>query len=161
MTTKLYLGPEATRVELPMIPATRYRTPSFLPPEPREKRGDERWIESIPWPRGLYEWKKDLWSTKTSLEWKGRGEREFKGRHYWTWERNYYETNDVRPADSGFAGEAGRRIQIADRSIEVRSTIDVRSDENNFIITVTRYVSANGKLLRQREWSEAIPRQFN
>jgi hypothetical protein len=161
MTTKLHLGAETTRLELPVIPAAKYRTPSFLPPEPGGERSELRSIEDFPWPRGFYEWKRDLWSTKTSLEWKGHGEYEFQGRHYWTWERNYYDTNDLRPADSGFSGEAGRRIQIDDRTIEVRSTIEIRSDEKNFHITVTRYVSENGKLLREREWTETIPRAFN
>src|SRR5437867_7789398 len=125
MTTQLFLGVEATRVELPVIPAAKYRTPAFLPPAGHEERPDGRYLESVAWPRGFYEMKKDLWSTKTSVEWKGHGTFENQGRLFRTWERNFYETSDLHPAESRFSGEAGRHITIDDRTIEIRSTIEV------------------------------------
>ena len=161
MTTRLYLGVEATRVEVPVIPKAPYPAPAFRPPEPEEKRADARWLESAAWPSGVYDWKKDLINGTTSLEWKGHGEFETEGRRYRTWERNYYETTDERPAESRFSGEAGRRIDLGDRTLELRSTIEVRSDEKNFYVTVGRAVSENGELVRKREWVETIPRLFN
>ena len=107
------------------------------------------------------EWKRDLWNTQTSVEWKGSGDFEVRGNRYHTDERNFYETNDKNPAESRFSGDVNRRIALKDRTLEVRSTLDVRSDEKNFHVTVVRYVYENGKLLRQREWKETIPRMFN
>jgi len=59
------------------------------------------------------------------------------------------------------SGECGRRIELKDRMIELRSAIDVHSDEKNFYVTVVRYAFEKGELVRQREWKEAIPRMFN
>ena len=162
MTTKLFLGVEATRIELPVVPAAAARrAPVFLPPEPQDARTDGRYIESVPWPEGFYEQTRDLWTGRTSVEWKGHGDFEVLDRRYHTWERNYYETNDGRPAESRFEGEAGRRIELPGRVLELRSTLDVRSDQTTFHITVARSVSENGTLLKHREWTEAVPREFN
>ena len=161
MTTTLYLGVENTCLELPVIPSVKRRAPAFLPPEPREERTDACYLEGAAWPQGFYEWKRDLWSTKTSVEWKGYGDFENQNGRFHTYERNYYETHDERPADSRFSGEAGRRIHLKDRVLEFRTTLDVRSDEKNFYVTVVRYVYEDGQLLKQREWKETIPRMFN
>lgn len=161
MTTTLYLGDENTYFELPVIPAMERKIPNFLPPEPREERTDARYLDGAAWPQGFYEWKRDMWSGKTSVEWKGYSDFENPNGSFHTYEQNYYETNDERPADSSFSGEAGRRIQLKDRALEFRTTFDVRSDEKNFHVTVVRYVYEDGRLLRQREWKETIPRIFN
>ena len=102
-----------------------------------------------------------MWSTKTSVEWNGYSDFENQNGHFYTYERNYYETNDDHPAESRFSGEAGRRIELKDRMLELRSTLEVYSDEKNFFVTVVRKLYENGKLLRQREWKETIPRMFN
>ncbi|MGB3863794.1 MAG: CocE/NonD family hydrolase [Candidatus Aminicenantaceae bacterium] len=163
MTTELYLGAEKTCVELPVIPSVKYQVPAFLPPEPPEERPESRWIvsESYPWPRGFYEWKRDLWSTKTSVEWKGYSNSESDDQRYYDYERNYYETNDVNPAESQFSGEAGRRMELNGRKLHIRTTLDVYSDEKNFYVTIVRDVYENDSLVRQREWKETIPRLFN
>ena len=52
-------------------------------------------------------------------------------------------------------------IDLKDRQLELRSTIDVRSDEKNFYVKIIRHLFKDGNLLRQREWNETIPRIFN
>ncbi len=161
MTTKLYINDAATRVELPVIPDVQYRAPDLLPPEPQEPSATGRYLESVPWPAGLYQYSKALWTGITSLEWKGHGRFENLGNLYDTWERNYYETNDMNPAESRFSGEAGHRIDLGDRKLEIKSEIEVRSDATDFHITVTRYLYEDGRLVRKRAWNETIPRMFN
>lgn len=161
MITQLYMGVENTCLELPVIPSVERSKPDFLPPEPGEGRTDARYLENIPWPQGFYEWKRDLWSGKTSVEWKGLSDFETRGNRYHTYERNYYETNDQSPAESRFSGQAGRRIELKGRILEIRSTLEVYSDESNFYVSIVRVVYENGKLVRQREWKETIPRMFN
>jgi hypothetical protein len=73
----------------------------------------------------------------------------------------FFAPSDEHPAESRFSGKCGRRIEFKDRMIELRSTIDVHSDEKNFYVTVVRYAFENKELVRQREWKEAIPRKFN
>jgi predicted acyl esterase len=160
MTTRLSLGVEATRVELPVIPDAKYPAPRFLPPEPHDKREDARYLEGAPWPQGYYKWTRDLWDPTVSVEWRGYGDFETQGRRYHTHERNYYEANDDNPAVASFSGEAGRRITIGDRVIEITSTIDVRSDETTFHVRIGRTLILDGQLERRREWDEEIPREF-
>jgi len=161
MTTQLYIDDEATRVELPVIPDVAYRTPDLLPPEPREPTATGRYLESVPWPAGLDQYSKARWTGTTSLEWKGHGRFENLGNSYDTWERNYYETNDLNPAESRFSGEAGHRIDLGDRKLEIKSEIEVRSDAQDFHISVTRHLYEDGRLVRKRAWNEKIPRMFN
>jgi uncharacterized protein len=161
MTTQLYIGDAATRVELPVIPDVAYRSPGFLPPEQEPPSGTGRYLESVAWPAGLYRLSRDLWTGLARLEWKGHGRFENLGHRYDTWERNEYETNDLDPAVSRFSGEAGHRIDLGDRKLEIKSELEVRSDATDFHISVTRYLYENGELVRTRSWNEAIPRQFN
>ena len=161
MTTKLFLGEETTRLELPMIPPAERKAPAFLPPEKQQERQDAKDLGGASWPQGFYEWEKDLWSSRTSVEWKGWSDFEIQGRLYHTSERNYYETFDNNPSSSRFSGEAGWSMVHENRRLELRSAIDVISDQGNFYVTVTRHAYENGRLLRRREWKETIPRMFN
>jgi uncharacterized protein len=161
MTTRLFTGVEATRVDLPILPETRFAAPRFLPPEPHEHRDDAYYVESVDWPQGVYEWTKGLWTTLTALEWKGHDEFVFRGRRFKAWQRNHYETNDLRPAESSFAGEAGRTIDLGGRTLELCSKLEVRSDAKSFRVTIMRTLSENGRQVRRREWEETIPRDFN
>lgn len=161
MSTELFIGSENTRIEIPVIPPVKRKTPDFLPPAPREERTDACDLEYVGWPQGFYEWKRDLWSTKTSVEWRGFYDFEVRGTRHYQYERNYYETNDEHPAESRFSGECGRRIELKDRMIELRSTIDLHSDEKNFYVTVVRYAFENKEQVRRRDWKETIPRMFN
>ena len=158
MTTALHLGVESTRMELPVIPPAERKVPAFLPPEPREELAEVRYLESVPWE---YEYKRDVSRAITSFEWKNQSEFVNHGRRYRTDERNFYETNDNRPAESRFAGEAKTTIDFEDRKLEFRSTFDVRSDEKNFYVKIIRHLFKDDELLRKREWNETIPRLFN
>jgi hypothetical protein len=160
MTTELHLGVESTRMELPVIPPAQRKVPAFLPPEPREEVAEVRYVDGVPW-LDFYEYKRDLWRTTTSVQWKRFNEFVNHGRRYRTDEWNFYETNDNRPAESRFFGEARTTIDLKDRKLKLCSTLDVRSDETNFYVTVTRYLFKDDDLLRQREWNETIPRMFH
>ena len=161
MTTTLHLGVENTYLGLSVISAVERKAPNFIAPQPSEEPADARYLGGHSWPQGFYEWRRGLWNTKTSVEWRGFGDFEVRSNRYHTYERNFYETNDKNPAESRFNGEGGRRITLKDRELGLLSTVDVSSDEKNFYVTVVRYVYENGQLLRQREWKETIPRLFN
>jgi uncharacterized protein len=161
MTTRLILGDERTRLELPVAPAGLPSFASFLPPEPQEERADARSLGGEAWPGEAAEWKRDLLTSKSSMEWKGSGDFEISGRRFHTDERTIYETCDTNPARSRFVGEAGWTCEDKGRRIALRSTIEVSSDARSFFVTVTRTVQENGRLLRKREWKETIPRAFN
>jgi len=160
MTTKLVVGGEFTQLEMPILPPGKRRVPDFKPPEPREQRPDARYLDVESWPHGLYEQKKDMWTSNFSVEWKGLKDFEIQGRKYFTYERDYLETNDLKPAESFYQGEAGARIELGGRTIELRTKIDLNSDEKTFHVIFVREIYENGALMRRREWKEDIPRKF-
>lgn len=161
MITKLFIGIEETCLELPVIPTKKRKAPSFRPPEHREERPDAHHLSGATWPQGFYEQKRDLWRSTASVEWKGSYEFEIQGRHYSIDERNDYQTHEKRPAESRFEGEASHRIKLPNRTLFLRTTLEVHSDEDNFHVTFIRQIFENDKLIRTREWKETIPRIFN
>jgi putative CocE/NonD family hydrolase len=161
MTTKLFVGDKHTRLELPVIPPEIRKTPKFRRPEPREQRPDARSLGGESWPHGIYELKHDLWSSTVSVVWEGTNDFEIQGRRYFTYEKNYFETNNTRPEESRFRGEAGHRIELKDRKLYLRTTINLSSDKKNFFVTFVREIFENNVLVRKREWKETIPRTFH
>jgi len=161
MITKLHLGNKNTYLELPVIPSAERKAPKFKAPEPREQRPDARHLGGEAWPQGVYELKHDLWSSTVSFRWEGTNDFEIQGCRYLTYEKNYYETNDERPEESRFRGEAGHRIELKGRQLYLRTTIDLHSDKKNFYVTFRRELFENEALVREREWIETIPRTFH
>lgn len=160
MTTQLFLGVENTCLELPVIPLKERPAPAFRPPEPRENRSDAKSLGGEAWPQGFYEQRRDLWRSTVSVDWKGNQDFEIRDRRFFSFERTYYETDDERPAESRFRGEAGHRIELVDRTLNLKTTIDLHSDHKNFYVVFVREIFENGQLIRRREWKETIPRIF-
>jgi len=161
MTLRLLLGPDATRLRLPLIPAESRTTPAFGSPEPQEHRPDARTLGCKDWPEGLREVRKDLVRGATVYEWRGQCSYEIGSRHFENTERNTYETLDDRPAESSFDGEEVHRIRLeGGRTLRLESRLAVRSDATNFYATFTRRLFENDALLREKTWEQKIPRQF-
>jgi putative CocE/NonD family hydrolase len=160
MTTYLSTGIEETSIALPVIPPGPYERPAFRSPEPRETAKDARDFGSDVWPQGTYEYKRDLAHGKVAIEWRGKGCYEVKGVRYSFTELNLYETDEKDPARSGFLGEASDTIELPGRKIVLLTNGEIASDEKNFHLTFRRRIYENDKLLRNREWKETIPRDF-
>jgi hypothetical protein len=161
MTTRLMIGNEATRIELPVIPRKERGKPSFKAPEIREERGDARDLGGGAWPIGFFEWRRDLSRGTVGVEWKGTSTWEIKGCRYHATEKNYYETEEKDPARSRFSGEDSDRIELPGRTIYLLTNVEIRSDEKSFHVTFARQIFENDKLIRRREWKETVPRMFN
>jgi hypothetical protein len=159
MTATLHLG-EASSIDLPAIPVEKRPVPDLRPPEPRLQRPDARSLDCAEWPEGQTESRRDLAGGTTSYEWRGECGWEIGTRRYRTTERTYYETTDARPAESRFRGDETSRIELTGRSLELRSVLEVRSDEKSFFVTFTRRIFENETLVREKQWAETIPRQF-
>jgi hypothetical protein len=160
MTTTLVTGVEATRIELPIVPAGRLGAPAFRPTEKREVRTDARDLGSDVWPQGTSEWKRDTARGLVTYTWSGKSRYEIRDRRFEATEKNVYETNESDPANSRFLGEASDRIELRGRTIDVLTSAEIRSDAGNFHVTFVRRILENGRLLRRREWQETIPRDF-
>jgi len=159
MTTQLFLGSEATSLELPKIPFKDCPVPEFLPSQPREERPDARPLESKGWPL-KHRVIRDLNRLTTTVELEAEKRWEIQGRRYQSLEKVSYQTDDSNPANSSFQGEGGHIIQLKDRTLHLKMFISIRSDERNFYLKFTRQIFEGGKLIRERHWEESIPREF-
>jgi putative CocE/NonD family hydrolase len=160
MTTTLVTGVETTCLELPMIPAGRFGVPAFRPAEKREVRTDARDLGSDVWPQGTNEWKRDPARGVVTYTWSGKSRYEIGDRRFEATEKNVYETNESDPANSRFVGEDSDRIELRGRTIDVLTSVEIRSDAGNFHIKFIRRILENSRLLRERQWQETIPRVF-
>ena len=159
MTTTLHFG-AGTSVALPVIPFEKREAPAFAPPEPRETRPDARYLECSGWPSGTQQFVRDLAGSRTRYEWKAECGWEIKQRRYHSSERNLYTTSVERPADSSFRGDEALVIEGPGRQLVMKSVLEVRSDERNFYVVFTRRLLENEALLREKQWAETIPRDF-
>jgi uncharacterized protein len=159
MLLTLDLG-EGTSVALPTIPFAPRPTPSFAAPEPREARPGAKYGECSSWPGGTQALTRDLLRDETRYEWKTACAWEIGSVRYASSERNVYSTNVQKPADAAFRGDESLTIARAGRELILRSVLEVRSDEKNFDVVFTRRLFENEKLVRERQWAETIPRDF-
>lgn len=160
MTTTLVTGAEDTCVELPVLPPGPFGGPAFQPAEKREVRTDARDLGSDVWPQGTNEWKRDAARGLVTYTWSGKSRYEIRDRRFEATEKNVYETNESDPASSRFLGEDSDRIELPGRSIDVLTSVEIRSDIKDFHVTFIRRILENGGLLRERKWQETVPRAF-
>jgi hypothetical protein len=160
MTSTLVTGAEASWIELPVLPPGPVGVPAFRPAEKREVRTDARDLGSDVWPQGTNEWKRDTARGVVIYTWSGKSRYEIRDRRFEATEKNVYETNESDPASSRFLGEDSDRIELPGRSIDVLTSVEIRSDAGNFHVTFARRILENGRLLRERKWQETVPRAF-
>jgi putative CocE/NonD family hydrolase len=160
MTTTLVTDVDATRVELPVVDAGLLGGPAFRPAESREVRTDARDLGSDVWPQGTSEWKRDTVSGLVTYTWGGKSRYEIRDRRFEATEKNIYEIRESNPADARFLGEDTDRIELPGRTIDVLTSVEIRSDAKAFHVTFTRRVLENGGLVRERTWQEAVPRMY-
>jgi hypothetical protein len=154
MVSSLSFG--GSLLELPVAPATSPYPPPVLPaPEPRAERPDvKRLAEAEPVERNSF----DPLTGVTSVEWANASAWSIGRVRYDYTERELYRTSDADPAHSSFLGIATHRIRPPGRDLSLKTTIDIRSDSVAFHVTVTRRLSSAGRLLREKQWQEAVPR---
>jgi len=165
MTMSLHLG-EGTSVSLPVIPPGPRAAPSFGAPQPRLRRRDARYGECESWPSGTQELVRDQIRGEVRYEWKAScaweidAEAGVPKRSFESTERNLYRVNENDPADASFRGDETHRIQMPGRLVELRSTLEVRSDATTFHVVFTRRILENDRLVRERQWAEDVPRNL-
>ena len=165
MTMTLMLG-EGTAVSLPVVPTEARETPAWTPPEPRLQRPDARYGECDSWPNGTQEWTRDQlrgevrYEWRTSCAWELDAEGETPARRFRSTERNLYAVNENDPARATFRGDETHTIELPARRLELRTTLEVRSDATTFYVVFTRRILENERLVREKQWAEEIPRSL-
>lgn len=165
MTMTLMFG-EGTAVSLPVIHAAARETPAWAAPEPRLQRPDARYGECESWPNGTQEWTRDQlrgevrYEWRTACAWDLDAEGKTPARRFRSTERNLYTVDERAPARASFRGDETHTIELPGRRLELRTTLEVRSDATTFYVVFTRRVLENERLVREKQWAEDIPRDL-
>jgi hypothetical protein len=161
MTTGLHLG-GGTRVLLPVVPFEDRPRPQFLPPVAGPRLpGFERLEEETP--SGYGEVSSVERNPQTGAA-KVVATNQGGVRHPWGTERYHetitHETNDKNPAETSMRGSHRMVVELDGRTLVWEGELLFRSDLENFYYTYTRRLLENGALVREKTWTDTIPREF-
>ncbi len=161
MSTTLRLGGrQPTRIELPVVPHAARPVPVFLPPAPdpvlpgfasldagtSSGYGEISTIERFPATQ----------STRITAATSG-GSRYPWGLAHST-ERIVHEASDRHPEKTSVTGQYSTNVVLPGRLLRWEGRVRFDSDRDNFKYTFTRRLFQNNKLLREKSWTETIPR---
>jgi hypothetical protein len=166
MTTTLDVeGATASHVVLPVIPESDGARPEFRPPaEDPELPGyaaleleddsvsgyaETRSIERIPL------------ESKTRIVAAGASGSVHLGTKIKYSEEIVHEARDDDPARASVTGKTRYVVELEGRTLTVEGVLSFTSDLENFFYSYTRRVLENGKLVREKTWEEAIPRDHH
>jgi hypothetical protein len=159
MTMKMSTGTATSRIELPVVPlASAYPAPALPVSEPRARRPDSRYLDG---PDGKDQVSYEPRTGETTVEWSAPGAWTIGNTRFDYTEDQRYRTNENDPSRSSFYGRATHRIRPPGRDLLLETVIDIQSDSTAFKVVVRRTLSSNGKVVRTKVWSEAIPREFH
>jgi hypothetical protein len=163
MTTALHLGgPDGTRLALPVVPFAQRPVPAFLPPaESPTLAGFETLDTGTTSGYGeISSVDRNPQTGAVTVEATNRGG----SRYPWGVER-YQETirhsvTDGAPESVTVHGSHRLEVELPGRSLAWEAELAFRSDRENFTYTYLRRLWENGKLLREKSWTDTIPRDF-
>jgi hypothetical protein len=83
-------------------------------------------------------------------------------RYPWGTERNSesirHETSDVHPETTSVVGEYRTEITLKGRVLVFEARLTFKSNRDTFFYTYVRRLLENGVLVREKTWTDAIPR---
>jgi putative CocE/NonD family hydrolase len=71
-----------------------------------------------------------------------------------------HRTSDDEPARTSVIGRYKLTEELADRELEFEQRVEFSSDLQNFYLTITRSVSVDGSVYREKSWRETLPRDY-
>jgi hypothetical protein len=163
MTTALHLGAAGSHLRLPFVPAGdpgTYRTPDFLPPaESPQLPGFETLdvgtssgygeISSVD--RNPQTGEVTVTATNTGGSRYPWGSETYR-------ETIEHRTSDDHPESTEVRGTHRMEVQLEDRALLWEAELSFRSDRENFYYEYTRRLSKDGQELREKTWTDTIPR---
>jgi predicted acyl esterase len=164
-TASLYLGKDASRLLLPVVPpgGPERPAPSWqpIPEKGTPLPGYEAIAMETPSAYGEISsvdrnprtGKATVLATNNSAQ-----------RYPWGEERNTekitHEAEDGHPEKASVRGEYSKEIQLPNRILRFESVVTFSSDRQSFRYQGTRKLFENGTLLREKSWDKAFPRDF-
>jgi uncharacterized protein len=154
-TATVRLGPDGTRLVLPVVPAAERPAPVFAEPAPEERApGVRSWGEMVP---VRWTWQRDD-TGATAIWWRGGTGTEFPWGRVTDEEYLRYLVHDARPASASVHGEARTEIHAGGRLLIVSSVLDLGGDEESLRYSYRRELRCDGTLIRERSWERRYPR---
>jgi putative CocE/NonD family hydrolase len=152
MTMSLHVG--ESHVALPVIPAAERPIPTWNRPEPAPAvEGIGSRGEILP-----VVWEVQRKGTRAAAGFEGRSEAWFPWGRETFLERLLFEVDDQRPDLASCRGDAENHATLQGRELSWRADLEIRSDADTFHYRYRRLLEENGRTIREREWSEEIPR---
>ena len=156
-TTKLLLGKD-TWVELPLVPVKNDTAQhcTLPPPEASDAApfGKELTKNGPTFSSVRNEKTGDATFTTTDgVSW-SIDNNTFKSSNTFNW-----HVNDASPANASYDGERRNIFNIGNREIDLATKAQIKSDATHFHVTFTKILRENGKLVREKTWTESIPRK--
>ena len=158
MTTELRLG--TSRLSLPVVPFEQRPVPDFLPPaKDPEYPGYETLASGTT--SGYGEISSVDRNPQTGVA-VAKATNEGGTRYPWGTERTFetirYEVKDDAPGDAQVLGTHRMEVELPGRKLVWDAELSFRSDRQNFLYSYRRRLTENGKLLREKTWTQTIPR---
>ncbi len=162
MTTELRLGAGASRITLPVVPFAQRPVPAFLSPtespalagfETLDTGTNSGYGEISSVDRNPQTGEVTATATNTG------------GRRYpWGIERYResirHKVTDRAPESASVLGTHRMDLELPERTLSWEAELSFRSDRANFYYTYRRRLIENGRLLREKAWTDTIPRDF-
>jgi uncharacterized protein len=162
-TTSLRLGgAEGTRVLLPVVPREERPRPHFLPPEKDPELPGFRTLEkdTMSGYGEIARIDRDVARHATKVvATNGRGTEYPWGTKQFE-ETITHEADDDHPEVASVHGEYRTTVALKDRTLTWESLVTWKSDRENFYYDAVRRLTENGKVVREKVWKDAIPRDF-
>jgi putative CocE/NonD family hydrolase len=164
MTASLYLGgAQPTKLLLPIVPPAPRPRPAFLPPS--DERATLPGFESLDTgtTSGYGEISsivRDPQRQTTRVEATNASATRYPWGEERSTERVVHEADDLNPESASVHGEYSMTVTLKDRTLTWESEVTLRSDRENFHFSSVRRLLENGKLLREKRWSDTIPRDY-
>jgi len=165
-TTSLHLGPDGSRLVLPVVPrdGSKRGAPGWLPIPEKEPRlaGYEALEMETPSAYGeISSVDRNPRSGKATVVATNNSAHRFP----WGEERNTekitHEAEDGKPEKASVRGEYSTEVKTTSgRLLRWESVVVFSSDRESFRYQGTRRVLENGKLVREKSWDKTIPRDF-
>ena len=162
MTTELRLGAGASRITVPVVPFAQRPAPAFLSPTESPALAGFETLDA-----GTSSGYGEISSvdrnpqtgevTATATNAGGR-------RYPWGIERYResirHKVTDRAPESASVLGAHRMDLELPGRSVSWEAELSFTSDRANFYYTYRRRLIENGRMLRERAWTDTIPRDF-
>ena len=164
MTTSLRVGgTDGSRLELPVVRNGKGTAPVFLPPvEDPELAGfrnlEYETVSGYAEIRTIVRDQREATTTVTATN-SGADEMPWGVLRYE--EKIVHEARDREPANASVQTRYAITLEQGQRRLTWEGVMELRSDAQYFHYDYTRKLSESGRVVREKHWKEAIPRDFH